>query len=156
MNQDSRCRMLRYCHKTGPQFPSIGWNRIGRLALLLAFCLSFLSGSRADAVEATTREEAIASFPTDTPVQTVEEGFFLMGTARSGDTTFSLGLQYDDTEQPQRRIWLPRFEIDRYEVSLGAYLRWLLRTQRPVPEELRKLVEHLMRVHAIAAETLAR
>lgn len=156
MNRDSHCRMLRYHEETGHQPPFIRWSRIGRLALLLAFCLSCVSGSRADAVEATTREEAIASFLTTAPVQTVEEGFFLMGTARSGDTTFSLDLQYDDTEQPQRRIWLPRFEIDRNEVSLGAYFRWLLRTQRPVPEELRKLVEHLTRIHAISAETLAR
>ena len=108
MNRDSHCRMLRYRQETGHQPPFISWNRIGRLALLLALCLSGLSGNRADAVEATTREEAIASFPITAPVQTVEEGFFLMGTARSGDTTFSLDLQYDDTEQPQRRIWLNR------------------------------------------------
>ena len=156
MNQDLHCRMLRYRPETGYQPPDIEWSRIGLITLLLAFYLSCLSGSRAEAVNTTTREEAIASFPTTTSLQTVEEGFFLMGTTRSSDTTFSLDLQYDDTEQPQRRIWLPRFEIDRDEVSLSVYLRWLLRTQRPVPEDLRKLIEHLMRVHAISAETLAR
>ncbi len=64
---------------------------------------------------------------------TVAEGPFIMGTTRANHEPFSLDLQYDDTEQPQRRVWLNRYEIDRDEVSLGEYLLWLLQQQRHPP-----------------------
>lgn len=87
---------------------------------------------------------------------TVPAGPFLMGTARAPDTTFDLALQYDDTEQPQRRVWLDAFEIDRDEVSLGAYLAWLHRQQRQPPPTLRHLITHALTVHAVAPQTIAR
>lgn len=117
---------------------------------------SLLVAPSAMADSTPARHEAIASFATESPMITVTEGSFLMGTVRGGDTTFSLDLQYDDTEQPQRSIWLPRYEIDRDEASLGAYLRWLSHTHRPLSEELRKLIDHVTTVHAIRPETLAR
>lgn len=89
-------------------------------------------------------------------MQTVAEGSFLMGTARAGQDLFSLALQYDDTEQPQRRVWLNRYDIDRDEVSLGEYLLWLTQQQRPVSEGLRKLIEHVATVHALPPDILAR
>ncbi len=88
-------------------------------------------------------------------MQTVAEGLFLMGTARTNHGSFSLDLQYDDTEQPQRRVWLSRYEIDRDEVSLGQFLLWLRQQQRPLSEGLRKLIEHVTTVHALPPETLA-
>ena len=100
--------------------------------------------------------EQIAALAQGSPMQAVPEGIFLMGTARTSDGSFSLATQYDDTEQPQRRVWLDRFQIDRDEVSLGEYLSWLQRQQRPLPDEVRKLIEHMTTVHAARPETLAR
>jgi iron(II)-dependent oxidoreductase len=87
---------------------------------------------------------------------TVAEGFFIMGTARTSYEPFSFDLQYDDTEQPQRRVWLNQYEIDRDEVSLGEYLLWLQQQQRHLPEEVGKLIDHLTTIHAMPPETLAR
>ncbi|MBH0198931.1 MAG: SUMF1/EgtB/PvdO family nonheme iron enzyme [Nitrospira sp.] len=100
--------------------------------------------------------EQIAALAQGSPMLAVPEGSFLMGTARMSDGSFSLATQYDDTEQPQRRVVLDRFEIDRDEVSLGEYLSWLQRHQRPLPDEVRKLIEHMTVVHAVRPETLAR
>ncbi|MBX3302157.1 MAG: SUMF1/EgtB/PvdO family nonheme iron enzyme [Nitrospira sp.] len=100
--------------------------------------------------------EPIASLASGSPMMLVAEGPFLMGTARASYTPFSLDLPYDDTEQPQRRVWLDRFEIDRDEVSLGELLLWLQRQDHPIPEEMRKLIDHTRTVHAVPSETLAR
>jgi formylglycine-generating enzyme required for sulfatase activity len=100
--------------------------------------------------------ENIAALAGSTLMLTVAEGPFIMGTARASHKPFSLDLQYDDTEQPQRRVWLNRYEIDRDEVSLGEYLQWLRQQQRPVPEEVRKLIDHVTTIHAMQPETLAR
>jgi formylglycine-generating enzyme required for sulfatase activity len=98
----------------------------------------------------------IAAFAQSSPMLTVAVGPFLMGTARMSEGSFSLETQYDDTEQPQRRVWLDSFEIDRDEVSMGEYLSWLLGHQRAIPEEVQKLIEHMTRVHALPPEILAR
>jgi formylglycine-generating enzyme required for sulfatase activity len=103
-----------------------------------------------------SRLAAIAAHATHAPMQTVAEGAFLMGTARARQGLFSLDLQYDDTEQPQRRVWLNAYDIDRDEVGLGEYLLWLTQQQRPVSEDLRKLIDHAATIHALPPETLAR
>ena len=100
--------------------------------------------------------ENMASLAKHSPMQTVAEGLFLMGTARTSHEPFSFDLQYDDTEQPQRRVWLNQYEIDRDEVSLGEYVLWLQQQQRQLPEEVRKLIDHLTTIHAMTPETLAR
>lgn len=100
--------------------------------------------------------ERIAALAHASPMITVPEGFFSMGTPRTGQDRYSLDLPYDDTEQPQRRVWLDRFEIDREEVSLGEFLQWLRRQQRPIPSEIRKLIDHMTVVHAVPPETLTR
>jgi iron(II)-dependent oxidoreductase len=100
--------------------------------------------------------EKMAALAHGSPMLTVAEGPFLMGTARMSEGLFGLETQYDDTEQPQRRVWLDSFEIDRDEVSLGEYLSWLLRHRRAVPDEVRKLLDHMTTVHAMAPESLAR
>jgi iron(II)-dependent oxidoreductase len=100
--------------------------------------------------------DQIAALAQGSPMLAVAEGPFLMGTARTSDGSFSLATQYDDTEQPQRRVWLDRFQIDRDEVSLGEYLSWLQRQQRSIPDEVLKLIDHMMTVHAVQPETLAR
>ena len=102
-----------------------------------------------------SRVDAIAAQAERSSLIAVTEGFFFMGTTRNGHEAFSLTLQYDDTEQPQRRIWLDRYEIDRNEVSLGEFLRWLTPRGQSVPAEIHKLIEHVMTVHALTPNTLA-
>src|SRR5262249_18996697 len=97
-----------------------------------------LGASGLHAVTAMTKDahspiENIAALAKHPPMLTVAEGPFLMGTARISHEPFSFDLQYDDTEQPQRRVWLNQFEIDRDEVSLGEYLLWLHQQRRPLP-----------------------
>ncbi|MEK7351387.1 MAG: hypothetical protein AAB177_10980, partial [Nitrospirota bacterium] len=100
--------------------------------------------------------ESIAALASRNLMLTVAEGPFIMGTTRANHEPFSLDLQYDDTEQPQRRVWLNRYEIDRDEVSLGEYLLWLQQQQRHLPEEIRKLIDHVTTIHAMQPETLTR
>ena len=100
--------------------------------------------------------EDIAALANSALMLTVIEGPFIMGTARTSHEPFSFDLQYDDTEQPQRRVWLNQYEIDRDEVSLGEYLLWLRQQQRHLPEEVRKLIDHVTTIHALSPETLAR
>ena len=117
---------------------------------------SFLHTATASANDIHGRVEDIAARANNALMLTVVEGPFLMGTARISHGSFSLDLQYDDTEQPQRRVWLNQYEIDRDEVSLGEYLRWLRQQQRPLPGEVRNLIDHVTTIHALAPETLAR
>jgi iron(II)-dependent oxidoreductase len=117
---------------------------------------SFLHTATAAKNDAHSPVEDIASLANNAPMLTVAEGLFIMGTARTSYEPFSFELQYDDTEQPQRRVWLNQYEIDRDEVSLGEYLLWLRQQQRHLPEELRKLIDHLTTIHAMPPETLAR
>ena len=98
----------------------------------------------------------IAALASGSPMMTVPEGQFVMGTARAGQNPFSLDLPYDDTEQPQRRVWLDRFEIDRDEVSLGEFLLWVQQQRHAIAGELRKLIDHMTTVHAVQPETLTR
>ncbi|MEK9142075.1 MAG: SUMF1/EgtB/PvdO family nonheme iron enzyme, partial [Nitrospirota bacterium] len=100
--------------------------------------------------------EAIAALANSAPMLTVGEGLFLMGTARTSHEPFSFDLQYDDTEQPQRRVWIDQYDIDRDEVSLGEYLLWLRQQERHPPEEVKKLIDHVMTIHAMQPETLTR
>jgi iron(II)-dependent oxidoreductase len=117
---------------------------------------SFLHTATAAKNDAHSPVENIAALANNAPMLTVAEGLFIMGTARTSHEPFSFELQYDDTEQPQRRVWLNRYEIDRDEVSLGEYLLWLQQQQRHLPEEVRKLIDHLTTIHAMPPETLAR
>jgi formylglycine-generating enzyme required for sulfatase activity len=130
-------------------------------SLLMATILDSLLGSGLSSVAATSPPESspveqIAAMARSSPMLAVPEGIFLMGSARTSGGSFSLATQYDDTEQPQRRVLLDRFEIDRDEVSLGEYLSWLQRQQRSIPDEVLKLIEHMTVVHAMRTETLAR
>ncbi len=117
---------------------------------------SYLSTAAATTHDAQSPIENIAALAGSALMLTVAEGPFIMGTSRANHEPFSLDLQYDDTEQPQRRVWLNRYEIDRDEVSLGEYLLWLRQQQRHVPEEIRKLIDHVTTIHAMQPETLAR
>jgi iron(II)-dependent oxidoreductase len=117
---------------------------------------SFLRTATASTNDVQGRVEDIAALASSTLLLTVVEGPFIMGTARTSHEPFGFDLQYDDTEQPQRRVWLNQYEIDRDEVSLGEYLLWLRQQQRHLPEEVRKLIDHVTTIHALSPETLAR
>ena len=117
---------------------------------------SFLRTAIAATNDLQDRVEDIAALANSTLLLTVGEGPFTMGTARTGHEPFSFDLQYDDTEQPQRRVWLNQYEIDRDEVSLGEYLMWLRQQQRHLPEEVRRLIDHVTTIHALPPKTLAR
>lgn len=127
--------------------------------LALVACTAFLSYSLNPMIGNAQQEspyERIAGLALGSPMMAVAEGSFLMGTLRTGRDLYSLDFPYDDTEQPQRRVWLDRFEIDRDEVSLGEFLLWLNQEQRSIPAEIRKLIDHMTTVHAVPADTLAR
>ncbi|MDH3503344.1 MAG: formylglycine-generating enzyme family protein [Nitrospirota bacterium] len=97
----------------------------------------------------------IAGFAKSSPKIAIPEGLFLMGTNRRDDLRHGFEMHYDDTEFPQRRIWVDEFSIDKYEASLGEYLAFLLDTNRPVSRELRGLILHLISVHFIPDQALA-
>lgn len=98
----------------------------------------------------------IARLADPSPMITVPEGWFLMGSVRKDDDPYGLDTQYDDTELPQRRIWLDAYQIDRDEVSLSDYLASLRDRRRPPPEELQRLIWHMITVHALPDSVLAR
>jgi len=99
---------------------------------------------------------AIAQLARPSPMVLIPEGWFLMGTIRKDDDPYGMETQFDDTEMPQRRIWLDAYELDRDEVSLGEYLAWLQAQRRPPPEELQRLIRHLITVHSLPDYIMAR
>lgn len=97
----------------------------------------------------------IAAHAKPSPMILVPAGEFLMGTNRIDDDPYGLATQYDDTELPQRRIRMDAYEIDRYEVTLGEFLRFLQDHDLPVSLELRRLIWHLITVHYVPDEVMA-
>src|SRR5689334_1576477 len=95
-----------------------------------------------------TRLQGIAGLVHASPLVTIPAGWFLMGSTRVDDDPYGLQTQYDDTELPQHKVWLDAYEIDRDETSLGEYLAFLRRQKRPVPDELQRLIWHMITVHA--------
>ena len=119
--------------------------RIYLWTVLLCGLVLVVQGSVAEDV--VVRAEAVARLAIPAPTVTIPPGWFLMGTQRKEGELFGAEVPYDDTESPQRRIWLDAYEIDRDEVSLGSYLSWLLQKPRALPphlaqvEALRELAE---------------
>ena len=98
----------------------------------------------------------IAKLAQPAPMIKIPQGYFLMGTVRKDDDPFGLETQYDDTEFPQRRIWLDTYFIDRDEVSMAEYLAFLDEQGLPVPHELQHLIWHLIDVHVLPDYVMAR
>jgi iron(II)-dependent oxidoreductase len=99
---------------------------------------------------------AIAQLAQPSPMVPIPAGWFLMGTIRKDDDPYGMETQFDDTEMPQRRIWLNAYEIDRDEVSLAEYLAWLQAQRRRPSEELQRLIRHLISVHSLPDYVMAR
>lgn len=102
-----------------------------------------------------TRLSNIAALAKPSPMITVPAGWFLMGTNRVDDNPYGLETQFDDTELPQRRIWLDAYTIDRYEASLAEYLAHLQQQRRYPPRELQHLIRHLITVHNLPDDVMA-
>ena len=99
--------------------------------------------------------EGIASYATSSPMLTIPESWFLMGTNREEGDRHTFEKHYDNTEFPKRRIWLNEYQMDQYEVSLGEFLHFLETTDRNVSSQLRNLIWHLISVHFIPDQALA-
>lgn len=138
-------------------------SRFSRVSLLVLVCLSsWLPGADRPSVAAETKADlphhlaGIAKTVVHSPIITVPEGWFIMGSTRKDDEPYAMETQFDDTELPQHRVWLDTYAIDRDEVSLGEFLSFLLRTKRPVSAELRKVLWHVISVHFVPDAVLAR
>jgi iron(II)-dependent oxidoreductase len=99
--------------------------------------------------------QGIARFAKPSPMVLIPAGWFLMGTNREDHERHNFESHYDNTEFPQRRIWLDAYQIDQYEVSLGEFLQFLQRSDRNVSQELRGLIWHLISIHFIPDQALA-
>jgi gamma-glutamyl hercynylcysteine S-oxide synthase len=134
--------------------------RIGLAGLVLFIIGDTAVQSRLSAaeppVELVPHLRAIAELSRPAPMVTVPPGWFLMGTALKHTGSYGLARPFDDTEQPQRRIWLDAFDIDRDEVSLSEYLHFLTGQHVLPSEELQRLIWHTVSVHFLPDYVLAR
>jgi gamma-glutamyl hercynylcysteine S-oxide synthase len=99
---------------------------------------------------------SIAALAQPAPEVTIPAGPFSIGSKRVDDDPYGLWTQFDDTELPQNRVWLDAYEIDRDEVSLGEYLAFLQQRKDRPPDELQKLIWHVITIHSVSDQTLAR
>jgi formylglycine-generating enzyme required for sulfatase activity len=126
--------------------------------LNFAFCIAAAAAAAAEPFDLDAHLTGIADLASPSPMIPIPSGPFLMGTDRrdGAENPYSLDLQFDNTEQPQRRVSVSAFAIDRDEVSLGEYLAWLREHHRPVPDELRRLIQHVITIHFMPDATLTR
>ena len=127
------------------------------------FAMLFSGASRTEGAngpkpspELTRHLSRIAALAQPVPSVTIPAGEFILGSKRIDDDPYGLWTQFDDTELPQQRVWLDEFTMDRDEVSLGEYLAYLARKKQYPPEALQKLIWHVITVHAMSDQTLAR
>ena len=97
----------------------------------------------------------IAALAQPSPMIVIPEGWSTIGTVRKDDDPYGLATQFDDTESPQRRVWLDRYAMDRDEVSMAEFLAFLRRDQRPPPEDLQRLIRHVITVHSLPDYVIA-
>lgn len=98
---------------------------------------------------------AIATLGQASPTISIPPGWFSMGTNRIDDDPYGLGTQFDNTELPQRQVWLDAFAIDRDEVSIGEYLALLQQRHRQSPDQLSRLIWHIITVHFMPDQVIA-
>ncbi|ALA60104.1 formylglycine-generating enzyme family protein [Nitrospira moscoviensis] len=99
---------------------------------------------------------SIAALAQSSPRVMIPAGDFLLGSKRVDDDPYGHWTQFDDTELPQNRVWLDAYEMDRDEVSLGEYLAFLQQRKEHPPEELQKLIWHVITIHSVSDRTLTR
>ncbi|THJ20541.1 MAG: formylglycine-generating enzyme family protein [Nitrospira sp. CG24E] len=98
----------------------------------------------------------IAALAQPSPMVSIPASPFLLGSKRVEDDPTGNWAPFDDTELPQHRIWLDAYEMDRDEVSLGEYLAFLKQRKLHPPDELQKLLWHVITIHSITDKTLSR
>ena len=98
---------------------------------------------------------AITTLGRPSPTIPIPAGWFLMGTNRIDDDPYGLGTQFDNTELPQRQVWLDAFAIDRDETSIAEYLAFLRQRHRQPSEQLSRLIWHIITVHFMPDQVIA-
>jgi hypothetical protein len=53
----------------------------------------------------------IAALAQPSPTVSIPTGWFLMGTTRKDDDPYGMDTQFDNTELPQRRVWLDAYTL---------------------------------------------
>jgi iron(II)-dependent oxidoreductase len=107
-------------------------------------------------VDLPARLAGIARLAAPSPMVPIAAGWFLLGTNRKDDDPYGFETQFDDTELPQKRVWLDAYAIDRDEVSLGEFLADLRARRREPSDLLERLIHHMITVHAATDDGLAR
>ena len=133
--------------------------RIGASALLLLLILKspqHVMAETKSSPELARHLIGIAALAQPSPVITTPAGPFLFGSTRVDNDPYGKWTQFDNTELPQHRVWLDRYEIDRDEVSLGEYLAFLQQQKLPPSDELQKLLWHVISIHSVSDQTLSR
>lgn len=125
------------------------------LALALLGAAVAVAGTK-PSTELARHLTGIAALAQPSPIVTVPAGQFILGSKRIDDDPYGLWTQFDDTELPQQLVWLDQYEMDRDEVSLGEFLAFLRQRKQHPPDELQKLIWHLITVHSVTDQTLAR
>jgi iron(II)-dependent oxidoreductase len=136
--------------------PVIGFTLLTVLLPVSSFIPHDVNAASKPSTELARHLTSIASLATSSSMQTIPAGEFLLGSKRIDDDPYGLRTQFDDTELPQNRVWLDAYAMDRDEVSLGEYLKFLHQRKQHPPDELQKLVWHVITVHSVSDQTLTR
>jgi iron(II)-dependent oxidoreductase len=107
---------------------------LGGVALLASvawvWCAPVPAPASALSDEDLARLRVLAQSARSAPMIEIEAGWFLMGSSALPPTA-GLRTPFDNTEIPQRKIWLDRYRIDRDEVSTANIARgWLEASKR--------------------------
>jgi formylglycine-generating enzyme required for sulfatase activity len=133
------------------------FNRVVFLCPILTIATSLNAGTGArPSTELARHLVSISALAQPAPTVAIPAGHFTLGSKRIDDDPYGLSTQFDDTELPQQRVWLDAYEMDRDEVSLGEYLGFLPQRKQPPPDELQRLIWHVITVHSVTDHTLAR
>ncbi len=96
---------------------------VGRIILCFSIVIFTMTGC------SLAVKEVISPSPPEGMVY-IPEGWFLMG---SNEEDGRPGMAVGVDEIPQHRVWLKGFYIDRHEVSVGEFRKFMLSTNRKVP-----------------------
>ena len=130
------------------------------LAALVLTCATALAATRTSgpkpSPELTRHLASIAALARPAPAVTIPAGVFLLGSNRIDNDPYGHWTQFDDTELPQNSVWLDAYEIDRDEVSMGEYVAFLQQRKEHPPDELQNLIWHVITIHSVSDQTIAR
>jgi iron(II)-dependent oxidoreductase len=103
-----------------------GWSIRGWvLASIGWLCCAAFPAQAASIEETAARLHTLAQTARPQPMIRIDAGWFLMGSPPRPPTEGFL-TPFDNTEIPERRIWLDGYRIDRDEVNVANFARWWL------------------------------